>query len=150
MQVQLLHPEAKEPIRKHATDAGYDLHTVKPFTIHPNSQVIVSTGIAIALPKNVAGIIWNRSGLSCGSVNTYYKVENTDQGLDTSAGLIDMGYRGEVKVVLNNNSSLCQYFIAGDRIAQLILVPVITPELEIVDELPPADRGEAGFGSTGK
>jgi dUTP pyrophosphatase len=148
MQIQLLDPKAKIPVRKHATDAGYDLHCLESFTIHPQSQMIVKTGIAIALPENTAGLIWNRSGLSCGSVTTHMD-SNTDQGLDTTAGLIDMGYRGELLIALNNNSSLTRVFNAGDRIAQLLLVPVVTPTLEVVSSLPSADRGDNGFGSTG-
>ncbi len=103
---------------------------------------MVPTGIALALPPGVAGLVLPRSGLAA----------KHGIGVVNGPGLIDPNYRGEVRVILVNHGSEPFTADAGDRIAQLLLVPFLSPPVEIVDELPPSgdDRGEGGFGSSGR
>jgi dUTP pyrophosphatase len=101
---------------------------------------MVGTGVAIALPEGVAGLVTPRSGLAA------------EHGLTllNAPGLIDPNYRGEIRAILLNTGERRYTVEVGDRIAQLLLVPYFTPELEIVDELPPTERGARGFGSSGR
>jgi len=142
IEVRLLHPAARAPARTRAGDAGYDLRCVEPFALAPGERAVVPTGVAIAVPEGAAGLVVPRSGLAAA------------HGLSVvnGPGLIDPSYRGEVKVVLVNLGTEPYEAQAGDRIAQLLLVPCLTPELRTVDELPPSadGRGEAGFGSSGR
>ena len=142
IEVRLLHPAAQPPARTRAGDAGYDLRCVEPFVLAPGERATVPTGVAIAVPEGAAGLVVPRSGLAA------------KHGLSVvnGPGLIDPSYRGEVKVVLVNLGSEPYEAQAGDRIAQLLLVPCVTPEVRTVDELPPSadGRGEAGFGSSGR
>src|SRR5215208_7814765 len=139
MEVQLLHPGARAPERTRAGDAGYDLRCVEPFALAPGERGVVGTGVAVALPDGVAGLVVPRSGLAA------------RHGLSVvnGPGLIDPNYRGEIRVVLVNLGDERFEAHAGDRIAQLLLVPFVAPETCVVDELPPSpdDRGENGFGS---
>jgi dUTP pyrophosphatase len=132
LEVRLLRPGARPPARTRPGDAGYDLCAAEPFFLAPGERAVVPTGVAVAVPEGLAA----RHGISV--VN--------------GPGLIDPGYRGEVKVVLVNLGGEPYEGLAGDRIAQLLLVPCLTPPVEAVAELPPgADgRGEAGFGSSGR
>jgi dUTP pyrophosphatase len=140
--VRLLHPGARPPARTRAGDAGYDLCAVEPFALEPGERAVVPTGIAVAIPAGAAGLVVPRSGLAA------------RHGLSVvnGPGLIDPGYRGEVKVVLVNLGGERYAGEPGDRIAQLLLVPCLTPPVEVVEDLPagPDDRGEAGFGSSGR
>jgi dUTP pyrophosphatase len=142
LEVALLHPAARPPARTRAGDAGYDLCAVERFSLAPGERATVPTGIAVAIPAGMAGLVVPRSGLAA------------RHGLSVvnGPGLIDPGYRGEVKVVLVNLGSEAYAGEAGDRIAQLVLVDCHTPEVSVVQELPPApdDRGAAGFGSSGR
>jgi dUTP pyrophosphatase len=142
LEVRLLHPAARPPARTRAGDAGYDLRAVEPFTLAPGERAVVPTGVAIAVPEGAAGLVVPRSGLAA------------KHGLSVvnGPGLIDPSYRGEVKVVLVNLGREVYAGEAGDRIAQLLLVPCLTPEVRTVDALPPSldGRGEAGFGSSGR
>ena len=140
LEARLLHPLARAPERARAGDAGYDLRCVEGFSLAPGDRAVVGTGVAIALPDGVAGLVVPRSGLAarCG-----LSVVN-------GPGLIDPGYRGEIRVVLVNLGSETFSAEAGDRIAQLLLVPFWAPELRVVDELPDSERGEGGFGSSGR
>ena len=101
---------------------------------------MVGTGVAIALPEGVAGLVTPRSGLAA------------EHGLTllNAPGLIDPNYRGEIRVILHNTGDRRYTVEVGDRIAQLLLVPCWTPELEVVGELPPTERGANGFGSSGR
>lgn len=142
--VKLLHPQAQEPQRQREGDYGYDLRACEEAVIAPGERVAVSCGFALALPDGVAGLILPRSGLAA------------KQGLTVinSPGLIDHGYRGEVKVALINHSQEEQVIAPGNRIAQLLLVPALTPEVIVLgreQELPEAvdGRGAQGFGSSG-
>jgi dUTP pyrophosphatase len=142
LQVQLLHPEARAPERTRAGDAGYDLRCVERFTLNPGERTVVPTGIVLALPDGVAGLVVPRSGLAA------------KHGLSVvnGPGLIDPNYRGEVRVVLVNLGHERFEAEAGDRIAQLLLVPFVAPAVDVTDDLRPGgdDRGTGGFGSSGR
>ena len=140
LEVRLLHPLARAPERARAGDAGYDLRCVEGFSLAPGQRATVGTGVAIALPAGVAALVVPRSGLAsrCG-----LSVVN-------GPGLIDPGYRGEIGVVLVNLGDKTFAGEPGDRIAQLVLVPFLAPELRVVEELPASERGTGGFGSSGR
>lgn len=142
LQVQLLHPDARPPERTRPGDAGYDLRCVEAFALDPGERRLVPTGVAIALPAGIAGLVVPRSGLA---IEHGVSVVN-------GPGLVDPNYRGELRVVLVNLGAERFEARAGDRIAQLLLVPFVTPELQLVDELPSSgdDRGANGFGSSGR
>jgi dUTP diphosphatase len=139
LDVKLLHPAAQAPTRSRPGDAGYDLRCVEAFTLEPGERRVVPTGVAIALPDGVAGLVVPRSGLAA------------RHGLSVvnGPGLVDPNYRGELRVVLVNLGGEPFAAQAGDRIAQLLLVPFVAPELRVVDELPDTERGADGFGSSG-
>lgn len=140
--VRLLHPDAKPPARTRPHDAGYDLSSTEALTLAPGERRLVGTGVAVAIPPGVAGLVTPRSGLA---INHGIHPLN-------SPGLVDPNYRGELRVALHNASSEPFDVAVGDRIAQLLLVPFWAPAMEVVDELAPSpdDRGEAGFGSSGR
>jgi dUTP pyrophosphatase len=140
--VRLLHPDAQVPARGRPHDAGYDLASVEALTVGPGERWLVGTGVAIALPAGIAGLVTPRSGLAI------------HQGLHplNAPGLIDPNYRGEVRVPIHNAGAEPVDIAVGDRIAQLLLVSFWAPALDVVDALPPSpdDRGAAGFGSSGR
>jgi dUTP pyrophosphatase len=140
--VRLLHGSAASPERTRPGDAAYDLRCVDGFTLAPGERRMVPTGIAVALPEGVCGLVLPRSGLAARS----------GIGVVNGPGLIDPNYRGEVQVILINHGSESFSAAAGDRIAQLLLVPFASPAVEVVDELSPSgdDRGTGGFGSSGR
>ncbi len=140
LEVKLLHPQARPPARGREGDAGYDLSCVEPFVLRPGERRMVATGVAIALPPGVAGLVMPRSGLA----------HRHGIACVNSPGLIDPNYRGELRVILVNHGEEMFRAHAGDRIAQLLLVPYWTPELRVVDELPESERGDGGFGSSGR
>jgi dUTP pyrophosphatase len=140
LEVKLLHPDAVPPARTRPGDAGYDLRCVEPFVLRPGERALVATGLALALPPGVAGLVLPRSGLAHRHGIT----------CANSPGLVDPNYRGELRVVLVNLGREIYRGRAGDRIAQLLLVPYWTPELRVVGELPDSERGDAGFGSSGR
>ena len=137
--VRRLHPEARLPLRAHEDDAGHDLHAVETLTIAPGERALVATGLAIELPEGHAGLVVPRSGLAA----------RHGISVVNAPGLIDAGYRGEVKVILLNTGSEPFAVGVGDRIAQLVVAPVAAPEIVEVDELGATVRGAGGFGSTG-
>lgn len=134
-----LHEKAFDPFQAHPTDAGMDLKSCEDYTIDPGNTVFVHTGLSFALPEGTFGGIFARSGLAC------------KQGLRPAncVGVIDSDYRGEVIVALYNDSSERRFVKAGDRVAQMIILPVLLPKLQCVDQLTSTERGEGGFGSTG-
>jgi dUTP pyrophosphatase len=140
--VRLLHPAARPPERSRDGDAGYDLRSVEDFVLEPGARALVGTGVALALPESLAGLVLPRSGLAA------------RHGITTlnAPGLIDPNYRGEVRVILHNAGAERYAGEVGDRIAQLLLVPFASAALNVVAELPPApdDRGANGFGSSGR
>ncbi len=142
LQVTLLHPGAQAPERTRPGDAGYDLRCLEAFTLWPHERAVVPTGVAVALPAGVAGLVVPRSGLAA------------SHGLSVvnGPGLIDPNYRGEIRVILVNLGDTKFEAAQGDRIAQLLLVPFVAPPVAVVDALPSGDdlsRGADGFGSTG-
>ena len=128
------------PARAREGDAGLDLYASEAVTIEPGARALIPTGIALAIPEGYAGFVLPRSGLAL------------RQGLTllNTPGLIDAGYRGEVKVLLVNHDRAAATIARGDRIAQLVIQRVEPVELVEVEELPPSDRGTGGFGSTGR
>jgi len=116
-----------------------DLHARTPARLDPGERAVVPTGIAVAIPMGFAGLVTPRSGLAA----------RHGISVVNGPGLIDAGYRGEIKVVLVNLSSEPFTIDRGDRIAQLVVVPVAIQEFVVVDELPDSGRGSGGFGSTG-
>lgn len=142
LRVKKLREEAVLPERKTPGSAGYDLCACigREFTIEPGELVIIPTGIAMEVPAGCAGMIFTRSGLG---VKHGITVSN-------GVGVIDSDYRGEVHVGLRNSSRAAYTVRPGERIAQLIVLPVCLPPVEEIDELSETQRGEGGFGSTGK
>jgi dUTP pyrophosphatase len=142
LQVRLLRRGAQPPARTRPGDAGYDLRCVEAFALSPGERGVIGTGVAVALPDGVAGLVVPRSGLAA------------RHGLSVvnGPGLIDPNYRGEIRVVLVNLGSERFEADAGDRIAQLLLVPYVAPTVQVVDDLQPGgdDRGAGGFGSSGR
>jgi dUTP pyrophosphatase len=133
--------EAREPTRAHDGDAGYDLYAAEPAHIGPGERAAVGTGIAVAIPDGWAGLVLPRSGLAARHGIT----------LPNAPGLIDAGYRGEVRVLLLNTDAHEPFEVApGDRIAQLLLVRHEAPELLEVASLDETVRGAGGFGSSGR
>lgn len=133
--------EAREPTRAHDGDAGYDLYAVEPARLGPGERASVGTGVAVAIPDGWAGLVLPRSGLAARHGIT----------LPNAPGLIDSGYRGEVRVLLLNTDPREPFEIApGDRIAQLLLVRHEAPELLEVESLDETVRGGGGFGSSGR
>lgn len=125
------------PIRAHSTDAGYDLCCRETQTVYSGESVIFDTGVHIELPPFTVGFVKSKSGL-------YVK-----HGL-TSEGVIDEGYTGSIVVKVINHSPDAYTFLKGDKIAQFVILPIQTPDFELVEELEATDRGNGGFGSTGR
>jgi dUTP pyrophosphatase len=132
---------ARPPAQAHEGDAGYDLHAAETLTIAPGERASVGTGIAVAIPEGQAGLVIPRSGLA------------SRHGISVvnAPGLIDSGYRGELRVLLLNTDRQQPFSVEpGDRIAQLVLVRVEADEAVEVEELDETVRGAGGFGSTGR
>lgn len=133
---------AKMPTRGSERAAGVDLYAASTYDIiiQPHQTVKVGTGIAVSIPHSYFGAIFARSGLA------------TKKGLRpaNAVGVVDSDYRGEVIVALHNDTNNIQVVEAGDRIAQLVLIPYLNFEFEEVEELDETERGEDGFGSTGR
>lgn len=128
------------PVYAHAGDAGADLSSTEAVRLGPGERATVGTGVAVALPEGYAGFVVPRSGLAARHGITVVN----------SPGTVDAGYRGEIRVTLLNTDAAEPYEIAvGDRIAQLVLVPVARAAFVAVDRLPESVRGSGGFGSTG-
>jgi dUTP pyrophosphatase len=132
---------AREPTRAHDGDAGFDLYAVEAATLGPGERASVGTGIAVAIPEGWAGLVLPRSGLAARHGIT----------IPNAPGLIDSGYRGEVRVLLLNADPNEPFEVAvGDRIAQLLLVRHEAPEVLEVESLDETVRGAGGFGSSGR
>ncbi len=122
-------------------DAGIDLVAARDVTLEPGERAAVPTGIKVAIPKGHAGFVHARSG----------RALEEGLALPNAPGLVDSGYRGELRVlVVNLDRATTLYIKRGERIAQLVVQPVVEAELEFVTELDSSERGEAGFGSTGR
>jgi dUTP pyrophosphatase len=141
LRVRRLHPHAQLPTRAHDGDAGMDLHALEGCTLGPGERAMVPTGIAIELPEGHAGLVVPRSGLAA----------RHGISVVNAPGLIDAGYRGEVRVLLLNTDAAETFTVEpGMRIAQLVVTPVASPDLEEVSELTATARGDGGFGSSGR
>jgi dUTP pyrophosphatase len=140
LRVRRLHPEARLPTRAYAGDAGLDLYASETLALEPGERASVSTGIAVEIPDGQAGLVLPRSGLAA----------RHGIALVNAPGLIDAGYRGEVRVLLLNTDRREAFTITqGERIAQLVLVRIELPDIAEVQELALSDRGSGGFGSSG-
>lgn len=138
--VEVLHVGGTIPIYSHPGDAGADLCAAEAVVLEPGQRATVGTGTSIALPDGYLGFVVPRSGLAASHGIT----------IVNSPGTVDAGYRGEIRVTLLNTDSSVPYPVAvGDRIAQLIVMPVSRAEFIPVETLPGSHRGTAGFGSTG-
>jgi len=136
-----LHEAARAPAPAHAGDAGFDLHAAEQAEVGPGERASVGTGLAVAIPEDLAGLVLPRSGLALRHGVT----------LVNSPGLIDSGYRGEVRVLLLNTDRRESFEVnIGDRIAQLLLVAFASPQLQDLPSLEESARGADGFGSTGR
>lgn len=132
-----LDPGAYMPVREHPTDAGLDIRAKYRKIVPARGCAVFNTGVHVQLPPGTAGILVSKSGL------------NVKYGI-TSTGLIDEGYDGEICVKLYNHRGATYQVNAGDKISQLVVVPVLYEPVEIVDEIEGGERGNSGFGSTGK
>ncbi|HEY1824681.1 MAG TPA: dUTP diphosphatase [Acidimicrobiales bacterium] len=137
-----LHPDAVVPVFANESDAGCDLVAVESCTLRAaGGRALVATGLAVAIPEGYGGFVLPRSGLASRHGVT----------CANAPGLIDPGYRGELKVALVNLDPEHDYEVnRGDRIAQLVVMAVAASEFTLVDQLPEAARGEGGFGSSGR
>jgi dUTP pyrophosphatase len=138
--VEVLITASVVPSYAHPGDAGADLHSSESLTLAPGQRALVGTGVSIALPDGYAAFIVPRSGLAAKHGIT----------IVNSPGTVDAGYRGEIKVALLNTDPTTSFEIeVGDRIAQIILMPVTRATFVPVERLPGSQRGHGGFGSTG-
>ena len=133
------HPHAEVPTRAHPTDAGLDLAASETTHIAPGVVTLVPTGIAVAIPEGHVGILAARSSLAAKKAMT----------LANGVGIIDSDYRGEIKIPIIPLDGCHNLIQAGQKIAQLIILPIATPTVEVVSELPDSERGHGAFGSTG-
>ena len=140
LKIKKLNEDAIIPFYAHPGDAGLDLFSVEEVTIEPGKRKLVATGISIELPKNTEAQVRPRSGLAL-----KYGVTVLN-----SPGTIDEGYRGEIKVILINHGEEAFKINKGDKIAQMVIMPVLTVGIEEVEILNDSERGEGGFGSTGR
>jgi len=136
--LELREPGAPAPSFGSDGAAGMDLFACEPKEIWPSQRAMIKTGIAMAIPKDHVGLIWPRSGMA------------VRQGVDVLAGVIDSDYRGTIQVALINHGPMKVNVESGDRIAQMLIQPVVRTTVTVVSSLSETSRGNAGFGSTGK
>ena len=125
------------PTRAHDTDAGLDLYSPVWIGVKARSSATIDTGVHVELPPNTVGMLKSKSGLNC------------KHGIQ-SEGVIDVGYTGSIVVKLYNHSDKDHFVRREDKISQLVILPILTPDIEIVDALDATDRGDNGFGSSGR
>ena len=139
LKVKLLGKGAKAPCYAHEGDAGLDMFTPEKVTIKSGQKVIIDTRVALEIPKNTVALIWDKSGLAC------------RHGIKVLGGVFDEIYRGSYTIGLINLSDKDYTFEAGEKICQLLIQPIITPEVEVVDEIETGTpRGEKRMGSSGR
>ena len=127
---------ATMPTRAHEYDAGLDLYAAEPVRIWPHSWQAVETGVRVAIPQGFVGLLTSKSGLM------------RHKGM-TCRGTIDSGYTGTIQAIMFNHSDTHIEIRKGEKVTQLVIMPIIRPELELVDKLEETERGAGGFGSTG-
>lgn len=133
----MLDKGAYMPVRAHKTDAGLDLRTPIDVVVPAKGSAVIDTGVHVELPKKTTGFLKSKSGL------------NVKYGI-TSEGVIDVGYTGSIRVKLYNHGKEDYMFLAGDKISQLVILPIVIPKrLEVVESFKKTERGNGGFGSTG-
>lgn len=132
-----LDPGSTMPTRAHANDAGLDLYAAEDVRIWPHSWKAVETGVHVAIPEGYVGLLTSKSGLM------------RSKGL-TCRGTIDSGYTGTIQAVMFNHSDNYVEIPKGNKVTQLVILPIITPDLELVEEMEETERGNGGFGSTGE
>ena len=140
IEVQKTRPNAIIPTKSNLTDAGFDLYASMESgatILNPKEVKLIPTGIAMALPRDYAGLIWDRSSMGVNGIHRF-------------AGVVDSGYRGEIKVCLYNSNDRPYLVNSGDRIAQILIQKVDNFYLREVENLNETDRGDGGFGSSGK
>lgn len=137
LRAKKISPDATLPTRAHPDDAGLDLYALEDGILPAGGGILARTGIAIALPEKTVGLVADRSSMA-------------KKGVKTSGGVIDAGYRGEIHIVLRNITPEEIRFAKGERIAQLLILPCLTPAVVEADDLGETGRGAKGFGSTGK
>lgn len=133
----LLDKGAKMPTKAHDTDAGFDLYTPYEFTVKANGSAVVQTGVHMVIPKNFCGVVISKSGLL------------TRQDI-TTTGLVDAAYTGEIVIKVQNHGNKDYHFNRGDKVTQIMILPVPEVELVEVEYLPFTERGDRGFGSSGR
>ena len=133
----MLDDGAYMPTRAHSMDAGLDLYSPVDVMIKPQASAVIDTGVHVALPEGSVGFLKSKSGL------------NVKHGI-LSEGVIDAGYTGSIRVKLYNHGSDPYCIQRGDKVTQLVILPVLLPDLEQVDRLEDTERGVGGFGSTGR
>jgi dUTP pyrophosphatase len=134
--IKKIHQDAKIPVYAHAGDAGMDLFSCVDMVIGSGETMPVPTGLRMAIPAGYVGLVWDKSGLSL-------------KGVHRLAGVVDAGYRGEMRVVMVNLGKEPFVIKAGMKIAQMLIQPVEAPTIVEADGLDDTSRGEGGFGSTG-
>ena len=140
LQVRRLDARAQLPSRAYPGDAGLDLYALDDGVLAPGERASIRTGIAVEIPDGQAGLVLPRSGIAA----------RHGIAIVNAPGLIDSGYRGEIRVLLLNTDRAASFaFSSGERIAQLVLVRIETPEVVEVVELATSERGAGGFGSSG-
>ena len=137
--VRFTRPHAELPTRAHPTDAGLDLYAAETVQVAPRVVTLVPTGIAVAIPEGHVGLLAARSSLAVKKSMT----------LANGIGVIDSDYRGEIKIPIIPLDGCHNLIQAGQKIAQLIILPIALPTVEVVAELPDSERGHGAFGSTG-
>ena len=133
----MLDAGAFAPTRAHRTDAGLDIKSPVTTKVPAHGSTVIDTGVHVELPHGTAGMIKSRSGL-----NTWFGI--------VSEGVVDVGYTGSIKVKIYNHSDKYYLIQRGDKLAQLVIVECIFPDVEIVDSLEDTERGDNGFGSSGR
>lgn len=137
LKIQLMNDVAILPTRTHPTDAGLDFYSPYDYTLYPFIPTLIYTGVGIALPENTVGLLLDRSSMGA-------------KGIKVVGGVIDSDYRGEIIIGLVNITIATYNIEAGNKVAQLVIMPILTPEIEIVNAFEETIRGAKGYGSSGK
>ncbi|MBP6974711.1 MAG: dUTP diphosphatase [Candidatus Pacebacteria bacterium] len=138
LKIKKIHPNAKIPNYAHLGDAGFDLYIPESITLQPGDRKTIPLGIAMEIPDGYVGLMFDKSSLS------------HKQGLKTFGNVIDSGYRGEIHAGLINQSGQAQTLEAGQKIIQMLIMPVMTVDIEEAETLSESKRGDGAFGSSGK